>query len=82
MDSLVESLSQSFTVVPPTAVPAMLDCVVASTGLSHMSLFSSFLSAFPNLSKVLLLQYLKITTALYEVVLVYVFVQSTFAILV
>lgn len=51
MDSLVESLSQSFTVVPPTAVPAMLDCVVASTGLSHMSLFSSFLSAFPNLSK-------------------------------
>ncbi|KAI7980638.1 putative methyltransferase TARBP1 [Camellia lanceoleosa] len=51
MASYVASLSNSFRLVPPAAVPAMLDCVLASTGLSPSLLCSSLLDAFPNLTK-------------------------------
>ncbi|CAL5436699.1 unnamed protein product [Camellia sinensis] len=51
MASYVASLSNSFRLVPPAAVPAMLDCVLASTGLSPSLLCSSLLDASPNLTK-------------------------------
>ncbi|KAF5477643.1 hypothetical protein F2P56_004263 [Juglans regia] len=51
MNSLMASLSTSFGKVPPVAVPAMLDCILASTGLPPSSLFASLLDAFPNLIK-------------------------------
>ncbi|KAL6974783.1 tRNA (guanosine(18)-2'-O)-methyltransferase, partial [Sarracenia purpurea var. burkii] len=51
MDAHVTSLWNSFRQVPPAAVPAVLDCVLASTGLSSSLLFSSFLDAFPNLTE-------------------------------
>ncbi|XP_042490760.1 uncharacterized protein LOC122070638 isoform X2 [Macadamia integrifolia] len=47
----VASLTKSFGVVPPTAVPAVIDCILASTGLSSSSLFSSLLDAISNLIK-------------------------------
>ncbi|KAG5523748.1 hypothetical protein RHGRI_030659 [Rhododendron griersonianum] len=46
--ALVAALSNSFRQVPPAAVPAMLDCVLASTGISPSFLFSSLLDAFPR----------------------------------
>ncbi|KAH7851816.1 hypothetical protein Vadar_016832 [Vaccinium darrowii] len=47
----VSVLSNSFRQVPPTAVPAMLDCILASTGISPSLLFSQVLDAFPNLTE-------------------------------
>ncbi|KAI4327194.1 hypothetical protein L6164_019684 [Bauhinia variegata] len=51
MASLVASLSQSFIQVPPSAIPAMLDCILSSTGLSPPLLFASLLDDFPRLIK-------------------------------
>ncbi|KAL4602312.1 hypothetical protein ACB092_10G044100 [Castanea dentata] len=51
MDPVIASLSTSFGQVPPAAIPAMLDCILASTGLSPPSLYASLLDAFPNLIK-------------------------------
>nr|POF01631.1 putative methyltransferase tarbp1 [Quercus suber] len=51
MDPVIASLSTSFGQVPPAAIPAMLDCILASTGLSPLSLYASLLDAFPNLIK-------------------------------
>ncbi|KAL2903102.1 putative methyltransferase TARBP1 [Bienertia sinuspersici] len=48
---LTSSLSQSFRTVPPSAVPAMLDCILTSTGISSSSLFDSLLPDFSNLTK-------------------------------
>ncbi|CAN1333845.1 Probable methyltransferase TARBP1 [Linum perenne] len=45
MDSLVSSLSTSFKDVPLAAIPAMLDCILASTGLSPSSLFAALLDS-------------------------------------
>ncbi|XP_021765778.1 uncharacterized protein LOC110730295 isoform X2 [Chenopodium quinoa] len=53
-DLLTSSLSQSFRTVPPAAVPAMLDCISTSTGVSHSSLFDSLLPDFSNLIKVII----------------------------
>ena len=52
MDPVIASLSASFGQVPLAAIPAMLDCILASTGLSPPSLYASLLDAFPNLIKV------------------------------
>ncbi|KAL2573578.1 hypothetical protein AAZV13_17G136200 [Glycine max] len=49
MASVVASLSASFYQVPPSAVPAMLDCILVSTGLSPPSLFASLLHDFPRI---------------------------------
>ncbi|KAI8530133.1 hypothetical protein RHMOL_Rhmol11G0032100 [Rhododendron molle] len=49
--ALVAALSDSFRQVPPAAVPAMLDCVLASTGISPSFLLSSLLDAFPSLTE-------------------------------
>ncbi|KAI7987820.1 putative methyltransferase TARBP1 [Camellia lanceoleosa] len=46
MASYVCFTVQQFRLVPPAAVPAMLDCVLASTGLSPSLLCSSLLDAF------------------------------------
>ncbi|CAI8609508.1 unnamed protein product [Vicia faba] len=51
MVSVVASLSKSFDQVPPSAVPAVLDCILASTGLSPPSLFASLLHDFPPFLK-------------------------------
>ncbi|CAF2148233.1 unnamed protein product [Brassica napus] len=45
--SLITSLSLSFKQVPPTAVPAFLDCVLSSTGVSPSSLFESLIKELP-----------------------------------
>lgn len=58
MDSLISSLSNSFKQVPLAAIPAMLDCILTSTGISPSSLYASLLDSFPNLSKVILSFYL------------------------
>jgi hypothetical protein len=52
MVSVVASLSKSFDQVPPSAVPAVLDCILLSTGLSPPSLFTSLLNDFPRFLKV------------------------------
>lgn len=52
MVSVVASLSKSFDQVPPSAVPAVLDCILVSTGLSSSSLFASLLHDFPRFLKV------------------------------
>ncbi|KAJ4957121.1 hypothetical protein NE237_013904 [Protea cynaroides] len=44
----VTSLMKSFGVVPPTAVSVVIDCILASTGLSPSSLFSRLLDATSN----------------------------------
>ncbi|XP_057476407.1 uncharacterized protein LOC130764285 [Actinidia eriantha] len=49
--SHVASLWNSLRQVPPAAVPAMLDCIISSVGLSSSSLFNSLIDAFPNLTK-------------------------------
>ncbi|CAL0331179.1 unnamed protein product [Lupinus luteus] len=46
MAPLVASLSNSLHQVPPSAVPAMLDCILLSTGSSPHSLFASLLHHF------------------------------------
>ncbi|XP_020231256.1 uncharacterized protein LOC109811829 isoform X1 [Cajanus cajan] len=51
MASLVASLSKSFYQVPPSAIPALLDCILVSTGLSPSSLFASLLHDFPRILK-------------------------------
>ncbi|KAJ0236798.1 tRNA/rRNA methyltransferase [Hirschfeldia incana] len=45
--SVITSLSLSFKQVPPTAVPAFLDCVLSSTGVSPSTLFESLIKEFP-----------------------------------
>lgn len=51
MATLISTLSSSFNQVPPAAVPAVLDCILASTGLSRSSLFASLLDTFTKLSE-------------------------------
>ncbi|CAM8877721.1 unnamed protein product [Rhodiola kirilowii] len=54
LDSLasqVAILSRSFEQVPPAAIPAVLDCILASSCLSPLSLFSALLESFSNLLK-------------------------------
>lgn len=46
--SLVSSLVSSFKLVPPAAIPPMLDCILTSTGSSASAIFFSLL----DLSKV------------------------------
>ncbi|XP_022934778.1 uncharacterized protein LOC111441850 isoform X1 [Cucurbita moschata] len=48
MASVFSSVSESFRRVPPMAVPAILDCIFASTGLSPSELFDSLLENFPK----------------------------------
>ncbi|KAF2543257.1 hypothetical protein F2Q68_00029347 [Brassica cretica] len=45
--SVITSLSLSFKQVPPTAVPAFLDCVLSSIGVSPSSLFDSLIKELP-----------------------------------
>lgn len=52
MASLITSLSKSFGQVPSVAVPAVLECVLASTGLSPSTLFVSLLDTFQILIQV------------------------------
>ncbi|XP_022735879.1 uncharacterized protein LOC111289259 isoform X3 [Durio zibethinus] len=47
--TLISSLSNSLLQVPPSAIPPMLDCILASTTLYPSSLFSSLLDDLPNL---------------------------------
>ncbi|KAK6251036.1 hypothetical protein SCA6_005041 [Theobroma cacao] len=47
--ALITSLSNSFRQVPLSAIPPMLDCVLASTPLPPMSIFSSLLDDLHNL---------------------------------
>ncbi|PON64646.1 Armadillo-type fold containing protein [Parasponia andersonii] len=49
--SLITSLRNSFRQVPPAAVPAVLDCVLASTGLSSSTLFASLIDISPDFDK-------------------------------
>ncbi|KAK4844740.1 hypothetical protein QYF36_023863 [Acer negundo] len=51
MASIVSSLSNSFKQVPPAAMPALLDCILASTDSCASALFSSLLDIFPSLTK-------------------------------
>ncbi|CAI9772460.1 unnamed protein product [Fraxinus pennsylvanica] len=51
MEPIATSLWSSFRRLPPAAVPTTLDCILASTGSSPSSLFSSLLNEFPNLTK-------------------------------
>ncbi|KAL1200621.1 hypothetical protein V5N11_019810 [Cardamine amara subsp. amara] len=45
--SVITSLSLSFKQVPPAAIPAFLDCVLSSTGVSPSALFESLIKQFP-----------------------------------
>ncbi|XP_023635654.1 uncharacterized protein LOC17880577 isoform X1 [Capsella rubella] len=45
--SVITSLSLSFKQVPPAAVPAFLDCVLSSTGVSPLTLFESLINELP-----------------------------------
>uniref|UniRef100_A0A803PMX3 tRNA (guanosine(18)-2'-O)-methyltransferase TARBP1 n=1 Tax=Cannabis sativa TaxID=3483 RepID=A0A803PMX3_CANSA len=49
--SLINSLCNSFRQVPPASVPAVLDCVLASTGLSPSSLFAALIDNSPDIDK-------------------------------
>ncbi|KAM7273825.1 hypothetical protein ACFE04_028489 [Oxalis oulophora] len=51
MDSVISSLSKSFHQVPPTAIPSLLDCILATTGLSSSSLFDAIVERFSTLIK-------------------------------
>lgn len=51
MDPIVDSLLRSFRQVPPAAIPAMLDCILASTNSAPSSIFSSLLEKFPSFSQ-------------------------------
>ncbi|KAJ6808227.1 uncharacterized protein M6B38_167710 [Iris pallida] len=44
----IASLMSSFTAVPPAAVPAVIDCVLASSSIYPSLLFSSLLRLFPD----------------------------------
>ncbi|XWS49177.1 hypothetical protein CRYUN_Cryun13aG0141400 [Craigia yunnanensis] len=46
--ALISSLSNSFRQIPLSAIPPMLDCILASTPLTPLSLFSSLLDDLPN----------------------------------
>lgn len=52
MEPITASLLSSFRLVPPAAIPAMLDCILASTNSSPSSLFNSLLDEFENVTKV------------------------------
>lgn len=52
MASLTLPLSNSFKQVPPVAIPPMLDCLLASTGLSAATIFDSLLGGFTDLTNV------------------------------
>lgn len=52
LEPIITSLLSSFRLVPPAAIPAMLDCILASTNSSPSSLFSSLLNEFANVTKV------------------------------
>ncbi|XP_019190926.1 PREDICTED: uncharacterized protein LOC109185383 isoform X1 [Ipomoea nil] len=51
MDPMIASLLTSFRLVPPEAIPAMLDCILASTASSPFSIFSTLLEEFPSIAK-------------------------------
>ncbi|KAK4262528.1 hypothetical protein QN277_028078 [Acacia crassicarpa] len=51
MATLVDSLSKSLIQVPASAIPAMLDCILLSTGLSPSLLLASLSDDFPRLLK-------------------------------
>ncbi|KAK3023238.1 hypothetical protein RJ639_043350, partial [Escallonia herrerae] len=51
MAAYIDSLSVSFRRVPPAAIPTMLDCILASTASSPVTLFSSLLDELPRLTK-------------------------------
>ncbi|KAG6792092.1 hypothetical protein POTOM_001235 [Populus tomentosa] len=51
MVSIISSLSDSFKQVPLAGLPAMLDCILASTGLSPSALFASLLDSFSKFIK-------------------------------
>ncbi|KAL3834975.1 hypothetical protein ACJIZ3_009711 [Penstemon smallii] len=51
METIVASLWSSFRQVPPSAIPAMLDCILTSTSTSPSSLFCALLNEFPNLAE-------------------------------
>ncbi|XP_072962129.1 uncharacterized protein [Typha angustifolia] len=44
----VAALTSSFAAVPSAAVPAIIDCVVASASIPPLQLFSALLHAFPD----------------------------------
>lgn len=50
--SQVAILTVSFEKVPAEAIPALLDCVLASSCLSPLSLFSALVESFTNFVKV------------------------------
>ncbi|XP_020520025.1 uncharacterized protein LOC18429133 [Amborella trichopoda] len=49
-----EAVVKCLGAVPPAALPAIVDCVLASSGLSPYALFSSLIEAFPSFKKDLL----------------------------
>lgn len=51
METSLDSLSKSFRRVPPAAIPAMLDCIMALRPSSPTTLFFSLLDAFPEFTK-------------------------------
>ncbi|OMO84282.1 hypothetical protein COLO4_22133 [Corchorus olitorius] len=52
--AIITSLSNSFRLLPLSAIPPMLDCILASTSLSPSSLFYSLLDDLANLIEVLM----------------------------
>ncbi|CAN6486747.1 unnamed protein product [Victoria cruziana] len=48
---VIEALLRGIKIVPPDAIPSIIDCVIAATGLSPSSLFCSILDAFPDVFK-------------------------------
>ncbi|KAL3619436.1 hypothetical protein CASFOL_037006 [Castilleja foliolosa] len=51
MEPLAASLWSSFRMVPPAAIPPMMDCILSSTAVSPSLLFSELLKGYPNLTK-------------------------------
>ncbi|KAF3781682.1 hypothetical protein EJ110_NYTH36256 [Nymphaea thermarum] len=54
---VIEALLRSIKIVPSDAVPSIIDCVLATTGLSSSRLFASMLDAFPDILKEHMLEY-------------------------
>lgn len=50
--SLISSLSESFRTVPPTAIPPVLDCILASTGISPSTIFDPLFDHLVDLVEV------------------------------
>ncbi|XP_058009472.1 uncharacterized protein LOC131168902 [Hevea brasiliensis] len=69
MDAIISSLLNSFKQVPLAAIPAMLDCILTSTGLSPSSLFASLLDTFPNINKDLIKDDWKLDSGQYNYLL-------------